>query len=161
MDLDLVFLGTSGSAPTPARAPAALLVYLCPAPTGPFSGVDVDVQPFRPGFPRPPDDEHGTSIWEPDAAIAAMYPRLPPETGRELAAQLHPGSSPPDANPLDGHPDLPGVLILALHDEFFVPEWSRRVASEVLGREAVELDMGHFPMVEAPAELARVLDALA
>src|SRR3954451_24622863 len=26
MDLDLVFLGTSGSAPTPARAPAALLV---------------------------------------------------------------------------------------------------------------------------------------
>jgi pimeloyl-ACP methyl ester carboxylesterase len=110
------------------------------------------------GFPFPPDRDDGTSVWEPDAAIAAMYPRLPRETGRALAARLRPGASAPGPYPLDGHPDVPAVLVAALDDELFVPEWSRRVAAAVLHTEAIEIETGHFPMIEAPAELARLLD---
>jgi pimeloyl-ACP methyl ester carboxylesterase len=65
-----------------------------------------------------------------------------------------------DRYPLDGHPDVPAVLVLARHDEFFVPEWERAAGAAVVGGEPVELDTGHFPMVEDPAELARVLDGL-
>ncbi|HKP89342.1 MAG TPA: nuclear transport factor 2 family protein, partial [Thermoleophilaceae bacterium] len=140
-----------------AAAGASRLVYLCPAPTGPFGGVDVGARPSREGFPFPPDREDGTSAWEPDAAVAAMYPRLAPEVGRALAAGLHPGSSAPDPYPLDEHPGVPATLILATDDEFFEPDWSRRVARAALGIDAVEIATGHFPMIEAPRELARVL----
>src|SRR4051794_28852958 len=137
-------------------AEATTLVYLCPAPTGPCN-VDVGVPPIRPGFPFPPDREDGTSVWDPDAAIAAMYERLTPEAARNMAAALHPGASPPDAYPLDGSPDVRSGLIAAREDEFFVVEWSRAVARKVLDTEAVEMPTGHFPMIEAPAELARLL----
>jgi pimeloyl-ACP methyl ester carboxylesterase len=142
-----------------AGADAARLVYLCPAPSGPFAGVDVGTPAIRDGFPFPPDRDDGTSAWEPDDAIAAMYPRLPEDAARELAARLRPGSSAPDAHPLDGaYPDLPTELIAAQEDEFFEPEWERRAATAVLHTEAKEIATGHFPMIEAPAELARLLD---
>jgi pimeloyl-ACP methyl ester carboxylesterase len=144
-----------------AEVDAALLVYLCPAPNGPFAGVDVGVVPFRQGFPFPPDREDGTSVWDPDTAMAAMYPRLPATTARALAARLRPGATMPDAYPLDGHPDLPAAVIAGREDEFFVLEWSRGAALAVVGKEPVELASGHFPMVEVPGELADVLDRLA
>ena len=137
---------------------ASFLVYLCPAPAGPLAGVDVGVGPIRPAFPFPPDRPDGTSVWEPDAAVAAMYPRLPPATARTMAARLRPGAGAADRYPLDGHPGVPAALVLASDDEFFVPEWSRRVATAVLGSEAIEIPGGHFPMIEAPAELARLLE---
>jgi hypothetical protein len=86
------------------QARASLLVYICPAPVGPFAGLDVGVAPLREGFPFPPDREDGTSAWEPDAAIAAMYPRLAPATARELADRLRPGATMPSSYPLDGNP---------------------------------------------------------
>jgi pimeloyl-ACP methyl ester carboxylesterase len=140
---------------------ASLLVYLCPAPVGPFGGVDAGVAPFRPGFPFPPDREDGTSVWEPDAAIAAMYPRLPAATARALAARLRPGTSMPDPYPIAGHPDVPAAFVLARHDEFFVADWSRAAARAVVGTEAVEIDSGHFPMIEAQDALASVLERFA
>jgi pimeloyl-ACP methyl ester carboxylesterase len=142
-----------------AHAEASLLVYLCPAPTGPFDGVDVGVAPFRKGFPFPPDREDGTSVWEREAAIAAMYPRLARDTATALAARLRPGASAPNRYPLGSHPDIPADVVTARADEFFVPEWSRRVAAAVLRTEAIEIDSGHFPMIEAPGGLARLLDA--
>jgi pimeloyl-ACP methyl ester carboxylesterase len=144
-----------------ADCDASLLVYLCPAPTGPFAGVDVGVNPIREGFPFPPDREDGTSVWDPAAAIAAMYPRLPRDTARALAARLRPAATMPDPFPLASHPDIPATLVAAREDELFVPEWSRRVAASVLHREAIEIATGHFPMIEAPGELARLLDELA
>ena len=70
-----------------------------------------------------------------------------------------PGASPPDAYPLDGSPDVRSALIAARDDEFFVLDWSRAVARELLGTEAIEIATGHFPMIEQPAELARLLEA--
>ena len=144
-----------------ARGEASMLVYLCPAPNGPFAGVDVGVAPFRDGFPFPPDRPDGISSWEPDVAIEAMYPRLPEGTAREMAARLRPGATMPDRYPLDGHPDVVAAFIAAREDEFFVLEWSRRIAVAVLGKEAVEIESGHFPMVEIPHALAKLLDGLA
>ena len=142
-----------------AGAAAAIVVYLCPAPTGPFAGVDVEVAPVRRTFALPPADESGASVWDADAAVETMYARLPRGIARAHAERLRPGSSAPDSYPGD-NPELPGRLILATEDEFFEPEWSRRVASAVLHTDPVEIVAGHFPMIEAPAELASLLDGL-
>src|SRR3954464_13289222 len=89
-----------------------------------------------------------------------MYARLQRDIARTLPERLRPGAAAPDRCPLDGHPELPSRLIVATEDEFFDPEWSRRVALAVLRTEPVEIPAGHFPMIEAPAELARLLDGL-
>jgi pimeloyl-ACP methyl ester carboxylesterase len=149
----------AGIAPIVAEgAGAAIVIYLCPAPSGPFAGIDVEVAPLRRAFALPPADEHGASVWDAERAVETMYARLPTDRARALAKRLRPGSSAPDRYPLSGHPHLPGELILATEDEFFDPEWSRRVASAVLHTEPIEIATGHFPMIEAPAELARLID---
>jgi pimeloyl-ACP methyl ester carboxylesterase len=100
-------------------------------------------------------------VWEPEAATAAMYRRLPPETARELATHLHPGAPAADDYPLTEHPDVATVLISATDDEFFEPAWERFAAREVLGVEPIEIPGGHFPMLEDPDSLAELLDRLA
>ena len=100
-------------------------------------------------------------VWDPDAAIDAMYTRLDRAAGRALAQRLHPAISPPDEFPLPGHPDVPTVLVYATDDEFFEPAWERFMARELLGIEPIEIAGGHFPMIEDPATLADLLDRLA
>jgi pimeloyl-ACP methyl ester carboxylesterase len=53
---------------------------------------------------------------------------------------------------------VPAVSIIGAQDGVVNPAWSRRVARERLGSDAIELDTGHFPMLTAPSALA---DALA
>ncbi len=143
----------SGYAPL---VPAGLIVYLCPAPAN-LLGVPAPMARTRPDFPFPANDERGVSAWEPDAAIAAMYPRLPAATAREAAARLHPGGPAAGDYPLSEHPDVPTALVYATDDEFFEPEWERWAAAEVLGVEPIEIEGGHFPMLEAPVQLAELL----
>jgi len=90
-----------------------------------------------------------------------MYPRLPPDTARELAERLKPGAMAVGDYPLSEHPDVPTALIYTTDDEFFEPEWERYVARELLGIEPIELPGGHFPMGEDPERLADTLDDLA
>jgi pimeloyl-ACP methyl ester carboxylesterase len=137
--------------------PGSSLVHLCPAPAGPFAGADAPMPSTQPGFEFPANRADATSVWEPEAAIRAMYPRLPADVGQALAARLRPGSSPSDAYPLSAPPSAPTKVIYAAHDEFFRPEWSRWIAREVAHVEPIELDTGHFPMIEAPDELAELL----
>jgi pimeloyl-ACP methyl ester carboxylesterase len=111
-------------------------------------------------FSLPPTDEHGASVWDAEVAVETMYARLPRDIARAVAERLRPGSSAPDRYQPGHHSDLPGRLILATEDEFFDPEWSRRVASAVLATEPIEITAGHFPMLERPADLARLLDAV-
>ena len=151
----------AGIAPLVAAGTGAtIVVYLCPAPTGPFAGVDVEIAPVRRTFSLPPTDENGASVWDAEVAVETMYARLPRDIALAVAEQLRPGSSAPDRYQPGRHPDLPGRLILATEDEFFDPEWSRRVASAVLATEPIEITAGHFPMLERPAELARLLDGV-
>jgi pimeloyl-ACP methyl ester carboxylesterase len=62
---------------------ADLLVHLCPR-LGEFAAPDGAPSVYRSGFPYPPRRDDGATVWEPDAAIAAMYPRTDPITAHEL-----------------------------------------------------------------------------
>jgi len=152
-------VGSAEATLVAAERPPALLVYLCPR-FGSFETPDDAPAVFRAGFPFPARDDQGRMVWEQEAAIEAMYPRLPLETGRELAARLRPGASPTGDYPLTEHPRVRTALIYTTEDEFFTPEWEQFVARRMLGIEPVELPGGHFPMVEDPERLAAVLDGL-
>ena len=139
--------------------PVSLLVYLCPR-MGSFESPPGAPAPFRDGLRFPPTQPDGTSAWDPEAAVNAMYARLPPDTARALAERLRPMAMPPDAYPLRWHPDVPAALVYATEDEFFEPAYERFMARELLGVDPVELPGGHFPMAEDPGALAALLDRM-
>jgi pimeloyl-ACP methyl ester carboxylesterase len=143
-----------------ARLDDPLLVYLCPR-LSPFASPPDAPAVFRPGFPFPPRRPDGANVWEREAAIEAMYPRLPRDTAEELADRLRPTAPPAGEFPLPGHPEVATSLIYASEDEFFEPEWERFMARELLGVEPIEIPGGHFPMIEDPEALADLLDRLA
>ena len=153
-------MGSAYSTLVAAERPGSLLVHLCPRLGGlePPSGAP---NTFREGFPFPADRPDGTSVWDAEAAMSAMYGRLPPETARALVAHLCPMAQPSGEYPLSGHPDNPTVLVYAADDEFFEPAWERFMARELLGVEPIEIPGGHFPMAEDPEALADLLDRLA
>ena len=153
-------VGSAEAALVAAERHATLLVYLCPRFAS-FPAASDAPPVFREGFPFPPKDADGRMVWDADAAVAAMYPRLPPETARRLAERLRPGGSAAGDYPLRDHPSLPTALIYATDDEFFTLEWERYVARELLAIEPIEIPGGHFPMLEDPAALATLLDRLA
>ena len=140
--------------------PGALLVQLCPR-LGGFEPPPGAPDAFRDAFAFPGDRADGTSVWDAETAIAAMYPRLPPETARALAEHLRPMALPPGEYPLRDPPAIPTVLVYAADDEFFEPAWERFMARELLGIEPIEISGGHFPMAEDPDGLAALLDRLA
>jgi pimeloyl-ACP methyl ester carboxylesterase len=152
---------SSGYAALVAEArPGSSLVHLCPR-LGPFPPPAGAPDPFRKDFPFPPSNEDGTTVWEPEKAIDAMYSRLSPEVGRALAERLRPAAPAADEFPLPGHPEVPTALVYAADDEIFEPAWERFMARELLGIEPIEIAAGHFPMVEDPEALADLLDRLA
>ena len=153
-------VGSAEAALVAARKPPLLLVYVCPR-FGSFTVPPDAPDVFRTGFPFPAKDTHGRLVWEPESAIETMYPRLPEQTGRELAKRLRPGAAPAGDYPLSSHPAVPTALIYTTDDEFFTPEWERFVAEQLLGVAPIELPGGHFPMLEDPDLLADVLDRLA
>jgi len=140
--------------------PVSLLVYLCPR-MGSVEPPPGAPDPFREGIPFPPDRPDGTTAWDPDVATEFMYSRLPPEDARTLARRLRPMAMPPGDYPLAKHPDVPVALLYASEDEFFEPDFERFMARELLGVDPIELEGGHFPMIEDPGGLARLLDRLA
>ena len=152
---------SSAYAPLVADAlDGSLLVHLCPS-LSPFPPPPDAPDKFRPELPFPPARPDGSTVWDPDEALESIYARLPEATARELAERLCPMSPPPDEFPLDGHPDVPTVLIYAADDEFFNPDWERFMAREVLALEPIEIPGGHFPMAEDPAALADLLASVA
>jgi pimeloyl-ACP methyl ester carboxylesterase len=142
------------------QRPGSLLVHLCPR-LGQFPPPPGTPRTFRAGFPFPPSNADGATVWDSDAAIAAMYPRIDPHAARALAQRLHPFTPPPDAFPLPGHPDVSTALVYTSEDEIFEPAWERFMARKLLGIEPIEIPGGHFPMLEDPAALAELLHRLA
>jgi pimeloyl-ACP methyl ester carboxylesterase len=152
--------GTAYSTLLAAARPTSLLVHLCPR-LGGFEPPPGAPDPFREGVPFPENRADGTSVWEADTAISALYRRLPPETARALAERLRPMAMPTEPYPLNKHPDVPTELIYAADDELFEPAWERFMAREFLGIEPIEIPGGHFAMVEDPAAIGELLDRLA
>jgi len=153
-------IGSAEAALIAATRPSSLLVYLCPRLDA-FPAPPGAPNVFREGFPFPPSRPDKTRVWDADAAIDAMYRRLPPETAREFAERLHPGAPAAGDYPLREHPDVPTVLVYATDDEFFEPAWERFIARELLGVDPIEIPGGHFPMLENPDALAELFDRLA
>jgi pimeloyl-ACP methyl ester carboxylesterase len=152
--------GTAYSSLLAAAKPDSLLIHLCPR-LGGFEPPPGAPATFRPGVPFPDDRPDGTSVWDPDTAIAGMYRRLSPDAARSLARRLRPMAPAPGEYPLRSHPDNPTVLVYAAEDELFEPDWERFMARELLGVDPIELPGGHFPMVEDPENLAILLGRLA
>jgi len=143
-----------------AARPVSLLIYLCPR-MGSIEAPPDAPEPFRAGIPFPPAAADGTTAWDPEVAMEVMYRRLPPERARALAQRLRPMAMPRDEYPLQEHPDVPTALLYACEDELFDPAFELFMARELLGVEPIELQSGHFPMVEDPDGLTELLDRLA
>jgi pimeloyl-ACP methyl ester carboxylesterase len=152
--------GTAYSTLLAAAPPTALLVHLCPR-LGGFEPPPGAPDAFREGVPFPENRPDGTSVWDAETAISALYGRLPPETARALAGRLRPMAMPTEPYPLSEHPDVPTELIYAADDELFEPVWERFMAHEFLGIEPIEVPGGHFAMIEDPAAIGELLDRLA
>jgi pimeloyl-ACP methyl ester carboxylesterase len=143
------------------RRPVKLLVYLCPAtpvakpPVGSPPSYQERYMAYVAGIQV---DELGRDSWKPDVAVRDMYGHVEPGLAKWAAAQLRPDAV-HGAYPLEGPPSLPSLYIYTTEDEIFTPESRRWAARNVFGLEPVELDGGHFPMLEKPSALADLLDA--
>ena len=146
------------------RRPLKALVYLnalVPEPGLSFgdqlSASDEQILVFEGG--RAVDDQ-GRSHWpDPEATARIMYGDLPPADARWAAERLRPQAQRSQSEVSPAPPDgLRTESIIGTDDRVVSPSWSRRVARERLGVEAIELPSGHFPMISHPEELA---DALA
>jgi pimeloyl-ACP methyl ester carboxylesterase len=103
--------------------------------------------------------EHGAVTWDPGVAAGLFFRACDPETARWAAARLRPQvwTTSQEITPLERWPDCEIVSMVCADDEVLAPDWSRRIARDVLGIEPVELPGGHSPMLACPAELADAL----
>ncbi len=74
--------GTAYSSLVAAARPEALLVHLCPR-LGGFEPPPGAPAPFRTGIPFPETGPDGTSVWDEDVALEALYGRVPLASGRD------------------------------------------------------------------------------
>jgi pimeloyl-ACP methyl ester carboxylesterase len=157
---DVVVVGHSFGSDTAAHVAAArpvgLVVYLCPR-LGAVRAPEGAPRVFRPGFR--PSRLPGMTFWRPEDAIRTMYAGLDAETARTTAATLGPQVD-VDGPRLSRLPDVPTEVVIARDDEAFTPDWSRWAARTLAGVEPIEIDGGHFPMLERPRELAELLAGL-
>jgi pimeloyl-ACP methyl ester carboxylesterase len=90
-----------------------------------------------------------------------MYARLPAALAVAATARLRPQHF----GMIDRHdaPDLramPTAAIACRDDGFFSLEYERWATRELLGQTPVELEGGHFPMLEQPDGLAAAIEEL-
>jgi pimeloyl-ACP methyl ester carboxylesterase len=113
------------------------------------------------GFDKAPRHigDHGAVTWDPEVAAGLFYRACAPEIARWAAARLRPQvwTTSREITPLKRWPDCEVTSIVCAGDEVLSPDWSRRIARDVLGVDPVELPGGHSPMLCRPIELADVL----
>jgi len=110
---------------------------------------------------EPADGEGVVIPWE--GARASFYHDVPEPVARSAWARLRPQSMTPltERYPLTEWPAVPSTYIVMSDDRTVGPAWSRRVATERLGADLIELEGSHSPFYSRPAELADVLSGLA
>jgi pimeloyl-ACP methyl ester carboxylesterase len=144
------------------KRPVRLLVYLCPAMGG-FAPLPGEPPRRRADYDPPPLDASGHSWWPRERAIAQLYGRVERGLAEPLAERLRPQPQSlfDDPYPLLRPHDVLSAFIYARDDELFDHRWSCWIAHNLLGVDPIELPGGHFPMLEHPATLADLLEALA
>jgi pimeloyl-ACP methyl ester carboxylesterase len=144
-----------------AQRPVRELVYLCA--TIPVPGEAVAEHGVDWGVVDPVDwqvyNSDGSFSITPDGFRRHVAQDVDPALADEITARLRPQFLTPftERCPLDAMPDVARRYILCREDHIVNPEWSRRVAAERLGVEAVELPGSHSPMASRPDELANIL----
>jgi pimeloyl-ACP methyl ester carboxylesterase len=105
--------------------------------------------------------EDGSSSWQPQAAIALMYPDARPDLAEWAAARLRPQQwrVTHEVTPLRAWPPVPVTVIACGSDAVVNPDWVRRSARVRFGAEAVVLAGDHSPFLARPAELVDLLVA--
>jgi pimeloyl-ACP methyl ester carboxylesterase len=151
------------------RRPLAHLVFLCALVPEPGRSLQETVR-AEPGWStrewgsaRQIVHDDGSVSWAPEAAMAAFYHDCPDDLARWAAGRLRRQvwTTIREPCPLERWPDVPSTYILCTGDRPIAPEWSRQMARQRLGVEAVELPGGHSPMLSRPRHLAEVLSGLA
>lgn len=149
-----------------ARRPLSALVYLCalvPEPGLSFAEqLSTSAEPvllFEGG--RMVDDE-GRSYWgDRDATTSIMYGDLSQDDARWAFERLRSQAQKSQTEQSPRPPrDVRVESIMGSNDRVVSPDWSRRVAREQLGADAVEIPTGHFPMITHPELLADALSQL-
>jgi pimeloyl-ACP methyl ester carboxylesterase len=149
------------------RRPVARMVFLgamVPVPGRPYRDYLAE-HPDALTAPTPRSEydslgRRGVRPWE--AALAAYFHDCPVAAAQRVWARTRPQAVKPmlEPSPLEAWPHVPSTYILMTEDRSVSPAWSRRVARERLGIEAIELPGSHSPFLSRPAELADVLCAL-
>jgi pimeloyl-ACP methyl ester carboxylesterase len=172
VDDDVVLVGHSfGASTIPLVArhrSVAHLVFLCalvPRPGGSVADRSASDAVYVPGFVgNTATRDDGASYWpDPGAAVRCFYHDCEATDAAWAVSRLRAQSPTPRLEPwpFDALPDVPRTSILCRGERCIDPTWSRRMSSELLGVEAIELDGGHSPFLTRPVELARVLAGVA
>jgi pimeloyl-ACP methyl ester carboxylesterase len=166
-DVDVVghSLGGITAAVVPLLRPVRKLVFLTaliPRPGRSLGEVmssepDTTTDEFN-ALPRHVGDQ-GSVTWDPEVAAPFFYRGCDPATAQWAAQRLRTQywTTSREPCPLEAWPDCELVSIVCAEDELLRPEWSRRIAREVLGIGPIDLPGGHFPMLGIPAALAAAL----
>ena len=96
------------------------------------------------------------------AAFDGFYHDIPEPVARRAWERLRPQTMTvfTERCPIDSWPAVPSTSIVMTDDRAVGLEWSRRVATERLQGDLIELPGSHSPFYSMPAELARVLAGL-
>jgi thioesterase domain-containing protein len=107
--------------------------------------------------------EDGSSVWQPQAAIALMYPDAPPDLAEWAAARLRRQHwrVAQEVTPVRAWPRGAVTVIACGSDAVVNPDWVRRAARVRFGAEAVVLPGDHSPFAARPVELVDLLVAAA
>jgi pimeloyl-ACP methyl ester carboxylesterase len=151
-----------------ARSDAVQMIFLCAMV--PVPGLSMIDQFMREGtgmitvpFDETTPGEDGRDVIDPEVAIRCFYHDCSEELQQWALSRLRFQAQTIGTEPFpeNGWPDdVPASYVLCREDQAVSPAWSRRVAQERLGTQAVELNGGHSPFFSRPKELARELAAL-
>jgi pimeloyl-ACP methyl ester carboxylesterase len=107
----------------------------------------------------------GNDVWMvgPNTATEIFFQDAPPAVARWATKRLRPQAYRvlTETTPLTAWPAIESRSIVCRDDRAINPEWVRLAARERLGIEAIEIGGGHSPFLTRPAELARMLNAMA
>jgi pimeloyl-ACP methyl ester carboxylesterase len=165
---DVVLVGHSlGGAAIPLVArlrPVRHLVFLCalvPEPGKSATDRYREEDVFVPGFAGNTETrEDGASFWsDRAAAIRCFFHDCHPADAEWAVERLRPQSAAPRSEPWPqaAIPNVERSSILCRDERCISPVWSRRMSTEQLGVQPIELDGGHSPFLSRPAELAAAI----
>jgi pimeloyl-ACP methyl ester carboxylesterase len=170
VDVDVVVVGHSlGGMTVPVVAsmrPVRHMVFLgamVPAPGevyGDFLATRPDALTAAPTDARDASGVRPARSWE--TALHAYYLDVPEPVARRAWQRLRPqgGRLFAERSPLEAWPDVPSTYILMTEDRSVDQDFSRWIARQRLGVEAIELPGSHSPFLSRPGELADILVSL-